>query len=518
MKDIKCKINRGLGNCNLINKIGFTLIELIIVVTILAILWTIGFVSYVWYVSVSRDSTRISQIQIINQAFNSYTHWRPPLPDNKVTIYASWVILGYQWYVGEDVLSNIWVNEQWKDPLDNNYYTYFIDKKQRNIQLLTFLENELDENLSYNWFINQAIADYSNRIPKPYWSKLWVIVESGSNSPIQDNTALRDSWLDVSTTTTPYKAYFTSDQYLYWTWIILHKLQQSINHNWVWLASPSSCPGGFIGVPGNIEFNQPGFCVMKYEASYNTPYNLTTEPNRETDDYNSSKTDIISKAWGYPITKITQLEAINLCKNMWEGYHLVMNDEWMVIARNIEQVWNNWSGNKVWSWFIYIGRSENSLRWCVWSWWISDILSSTWAESTWTDCIEKRNDWKARNTLILSNWEDIWDFAGNIQEHVNKANTLDWNNYATWTNPNLCGQTNDGYEWNECTLSWRTLYWPTNIARTSTYWVWTVYGYNWTIFTRWGRASNSFRSGIFRLTLDFDSDSKIEYLGFRCAK
>jgi hypothetical protein len=35
---------------------------------------------------------------------------------------------------------------------------------------------------------------------------------------------------------------------------------------------------------------------MKYEASYSTPNNLTTLPDRETDDYSASKTDIVSKA------------------------------------------------------------------------------------------------------------------------------------------------------------------------------------------------------------------------------
>lgn len=34
------------------------------------------------------------------------------------------------------------------------------------------------------------------------------------------------------------------------------------------LNSPSSCPNGFISVPGNKEFSQPGFCVAKYEMSY----------------------------------------------------------------------------------------------------------------------------------------------------------------------------------------------------------------------------------------------------------
>ena len=49
------------------NKIikGFTLVELIVVITILAILWTISFISLQWYSMRSRDSVRISDIKNI---------------------------------------------------------------------------------------------------------------------------------------------------------------------------------------------------------------------------------------------------------------------------------------------------------------------------------------------------------------------------------------------------------------------------------------------------------------------
>ncbi|MFA5917156.1 MAG: type II secretion system protein [Candidatus Gracilibacteria bacterium] len=425
---------------------GFTLIELIVVMTIIVILGTVGFISYSGYISTSRDATRVAQIQTINQAFNSYTTGRPPLPDDKVIVYASGVIVGYQGNVGENVLSEIGFKEGGKDPLDNNYYTYFIDSKQRNIQLLTFLENISSLNVSYNGLVNQAKADYTDRIPKPYGSKLGVLVDTGSNSPIQDNIALRSSGIDIVNTTDSYKAYFTDDKYLYGTGLILQKLQQSIINNGVGFAAPASCPDGFIAVPGNIEFNQPGFCVMKYEASYNTPYNLdVTVPDVETDNYTASKIDVVSKVGGYAITKITQGEAINLCKSMGKGYHLITNDEWMTIARDIEQESNNWSGNSVGSGFIYNGRSNNTTMGC--DGYANDL---SWAEPTGTDCTQKRNDGKSRNILILSNGEEIRDLSGNVWEYVNGANSLDGTNYAI-NQGSICG-TAGRNEFNVCTF------------------------------------------------------------------
>ena len=43
-------------------KRAFTLVELIVVITILAILWTIAFISLQWYSKDARDSTRITDI------------------------------------------------------------------------------------------------------------------------------------------------------------------------------------------------------------------------------------------------------------------------------------------------------------------------------------------------------------------------------------------------------------------------------------------------------------------------
>lgn len=49
------------------NNKGFTLVELIVVITILAILWTIAFISLQWYSSDARDSTRISDTASMNK-------------------------------------------------------------------------------------------------------------------------------------------------------------------------------------------------------------------------------------------------------------------------------------------------------------------------------------------------------------------------------------------------------------------------------------------------------------------
>lgn len=47
---------------------GFTLVELIIVVAILGVLTTVGFISYSGYIASARDTKRVGAITLINNS------------------------------------------------------------------------------------------------------------------------------------------------------------------------------------------------------------------------------------------------------------------------------------------------------------------------------------------------------------------------------------------------------------------------------------------------------------------
>jgi hypothetical protein len=206
---------------------------------------------------------------------------------------------------------------------------------------------------------------------------------------------------------------------------------------------------------------------------------------------------------------------------MWEWYHLITNNEWMTIARNIEATQSNWSWNAVGNWFIYNGRSDDTTMWCVWSGWISDILGWTRAEQTWTECSEKRNDWKSRNILILSNWEEIWDLSGNVWEHVNKANTIDWTNHnfwftkITWSSSWTSFDDNGIYDINDMKKYWSSLgLWITSGMWNLNYAKWV----NNNIFIYGAHAYNGSNAWIFALHLNRTYGMKNCRVGFRCAK
>ena len=122
---------------------AFTLVELIVVITIVGILSTIGFVAYSGYLGGARDGNRIASLTKLSDSLQTYAAAKSlPLPDDAINIDASGTTIAYQGYVGENVLETIDFTNGGKDPKDDSYYTYYLTKERNKLQLLTFLEEQ----------------------------------------------------------------------------------------------------------------------------------------------------------------------------------------------------------------------------------------------------------------------------------------------------------------------------------------------------------------------------------------
>ncbi len=536
-------INKNIGNGFKpfpTNKKGFTLVELIIVITILAILATIAFISFRWYLSDSRDANRLSTLNNIEKWLILYETktWNYPTPDTPSTISVSWTIISYQWYVWDNVSRVINMNKTPLDPLDNIQYYYATWNGWKWYKLLSYQEWDL----SYWNIISQTYAfDYTTRQPKVIWKWPAIITDINNNIILANiDLFLTESW-------TTYKAMIDDTTSLTWSGKDIWGWLQILATKWWNFSAPTNCPTWFIPVPWNPEFAQPGFCVSKYEMTWNTPwtdpvwtnswntYQWTENPTCFTsstwcsnlDDIKNHKWWITSKP-GYPIASITQKAAIDACASIW--WHLITNNEWMTIARNIEANPINWSWWIIWT-NLYNGISNSHattpVLWCNWQ------SNSRWGVSSAdTTCTKRIN--------TLSNWETIYDLAWNVWEHVNKANTLDGINYnvwkqkfsnttwwtITWTPPN------DYYAWNptwwnntNITTEERNKYWPSSSSYThTTNWVWNIHGryindtsYPNNIFLRGGNAGNGAYSGVFTMYLYRAASHQSYHVGFRCS-
>ena len=206
------------------NKKWFTLVELIVVITILSVLATIWFVSYTWYGVSARDSVRLADTQNIQKSLWIYKikEGRYPTPEDKVNVTSSWVTLNYQWYAWEKVLWLIWVHGWWVDPLTQDYYTYATNTARVKYQLLSYFEKQ--ENAWSQVSLHQSTyATLVDRYPKLSWDKVWIIVNNLTKEPLQA-TGMD---IDISQPTSTYEVHMSNEEVITWDnvslWIIYSK-------------------------------------------------------------------------------------------------------------------------------------------------------------------------------------------------------------------------------------------------------------------------------------------------------
>jgi len=164
-----------------IRKSAFTLVELIVVITILAILWTIAFISLQWYSRDARDATRTSDLWNIKTSLELFSlkTWKYPSPDSFSTItYSGWTEnVWYQWVVWDIVTTNLKsLNNKPLDPLTNDPYIYSVTNSYKEYEVLALYE----WSVAYNPIINQTNAAVTTLTPKIAWNYNWVFVKTNN--------------------------------------------------------------------------------------------------------------------------------------------------------------------------------------------------------------------------------------------------------------------------------------------------------------------------------------------------
>ncbi len=219
---------------------AFTLVELMVVVVILSVLATVGFISYENYLGDTRDSKRLAQLSGLRDGMRlAITKWQLPLPDDAVEIRNSGTAFLYQGYAWKNVLSSIAYSENTFDPLDETPYTYLLSRNRKDFQLLGFLEKYNSDVISNTLTQTYAAEDYSQRYPNVFWKKLWILLEQKTNTPLQEMSEYSQSgYIDLQDSTTNlFDAYITDSYLISWkesnlVWIIPYTTCKKILETW----------------------------------------------------------------------------------------------------------------------------------------------------------------------------------------------------------------------------------------------------------------------------------------------
>lgn len=166
---------------------AFTLVELLIVITIISILSTLLWISFHSYSSTARDSVRMTDIKTAFWWLSIYKikTWNYPNPDNSIQIKAGNILLNIQGELWGNTKKIISINGKVEDPKDKSNYIYSISSNLQKAQLMWYLEKS--NNFAHISFTQQAFASQINYIDRQtfiYGDKLWIITDK-NNTPIQ---------------------------------------------------------------------------------------------------------------------------------------------------------------------------------------------------------------------------------------------------------------------------------------------------------------------------------------------
>jgi prepilin-type N-terminal cleavage/methylation domain-containing protein len=402
----------------------FTLVELIVVITILSVLATIWFISFSWYTVWARDSVRLTDINNIEKWLSIFKvkAIKYPIPDDKVNVTSIWNILNYQWYAWGTFLWALWISGWWIDPLTQEYYTITTNVSRTRYQLLSYFENEENVKKEISW-VSNTYAVESNRYIQLSWDKLGIIINSTTQEPLQK------AWnnIDISQSTSIYEVHISDNETITGTDVSL----------WA-LYSKSSCKR------------------LKEFDSTLPNWKYMIDPLADGNEF-ETLCDMITDWWGWTLYSGKNIHELPI------KWFLEVHSEKLDI--NFKEIrWNYRS--PLWIELPLIFELYSNLEWKILlSWWQSidaTLRDNPELHYSDTESFSRALSFWEKNT----SWVNIWDFRWWIKQ--NNINYM-----ASWKN----SSTNEYYtnmwtsfSWNKSNVS-KYLWFPSTPYH-STYKIW----------------------------------------------
>jgi len=369
-------------------RLAFTLVELIVVITILAILWTIAFISLQWYSRDARDSVRKTDLASISKQLELMLvkAWKVYIPENKVDITASGTIISYQWEMWQNTLNKLWVNNWWLDPVGQTSYIYTTTKNLKQYELMWFLENW---NTAYISTFPQSYAasDLKNRFPVVKWNNIWIFLDPVTKEPV-NNTG---TWIDIIKTTTNYTAYVDNSSNWSITWT--GKILFTSIYNW---------NKDFLKDKALAKLDSSLVLYMDMETTIQTWWllmmkDLSMYQNDWKCDYNWTPFDCWSSSWPKFVNSNWR-KAMNFTNSWWKSDFIQSKDwpsldistnevtisVWYKLDKDLSQMYYNWPNliakrpNHIGWYMAHFNKSNSSISMSYsFLWWFGYNTLST---------------------------------------------------------------------------------------------------------------------------------------------
>lgn len=417
-------------------KSWFTLVELIVVITILAILWTIAFISFQWYSRNARDWVRTSDITNITKALELYISekWSYPLPSNFVSILYSWATVWNQWNVWDSLITNIQtINKKPLDPVFSNEYTYSVNSFKNEFQLWSILEWD---SVSSNFLINKTYASLDLPITYIKWNYNWKILIA--NTWWYDYVFSVPSILSSDLSSTQLLDIVNNNKLIY-NWFIWYPSSYSwfiptSKNDFKYLASWASLLAFTWKLSVDLYWEWIFKLVDKIHAAYSWSAIQDYNTDIWTDKSNTAlyTWEIVKKIYWLPkLNTLTSCEQVyNAWKSEWDWYY-------HFFSLNYKSVYETYCDMSNWWWTLLFSVNP---AWTIWKY-----DSIQWTKPTLTPNMSSLNILNDEMTS-WAYWELItnkikicrWNFTNCYTINHNQNRTLKsfynlWDNYIDYS-------------------------------------------------------------------------------------
>jgi len=451
----------------------FTLVELIVVITILAILWTIAFISLQWYSAQARDSKRISDVANIKKSLElfSLNTWKYPLPDSWVEYSFSWEVLWTQWVVWDQVSTNLSrnLNEKPIDPLSEQEYVYSTINSQTEYEVLGVYESDLVStspqpsptgegarpNVGANLVFAQQSYAATNDYPKISWTYNWIYVKTANyifpSPSIINALNLETDFKDETTAIQSQIITWWDNNITWWTWALSDLIM-----TYTWVINDDSSDAEKISVIETIQSFYSWTSLASIDEIANVLSKITDEEKKDLADF------IVLNSWVVRSVEENIVLDNTSCKTILDSWWSTW--DWIYVI----DPENNWI------WFdVYCDMTTDWGGWTTFFAWINgspNVFSHF--EDTSENCSNPSNQCLRRipsivdstNVFAASCWWAMVKF--NINSTI--TNFFKNGTQAGWI-----------YFWDSTTIKWTVIVSPTYI------WTWDGANKSWILSTSW---------------------------------
>lgn len=452
------------------NKNAFTLVELIIVITILAVLATIWFISFQNYTKDARDWNRLATVANVQKWLDTYAtqSTKYPEPNWKVL---SWSLNNQEltrvWMIWEEIAKIIKINWKTTDPLTWNNYLYWVSADNKYYQIAMILENlNSNNNIVSNTYANnssyKAKVVWNYNYPLKYNWKIWTL----------PSLLFTWNWWDLSSnwihfiinnwSNLPYSLNWTSNNNTQTTQEVLKQLTWTSSVSLTWITIPTLTSTEFKNLPEveitklttSLWVSKEELWLLIYWNDYS--WNTAINPNNWTSG-SSNDSPANSCSSTLPANSITITWTPTSVWEAWQNTNSA-NPCYYTCA---SWYWWNWSSCvlapacvtwlteiTVWTWAnVQTWSCKNLWADSVWSW------SDSFACISSTDCSNKPSwVWNYYQWWRNDTWFTVWTWSTYYDWYYAIHNTQSW--WLWW------GSSNDTpiSDWAWTTKIWRQ--WP----------------------------------------------------------